>query len=87
MEEPDYKTIGINIKIKRIRQGISQAKLAKLLGVSAAHLCNIENGKVGAPSLKVYLKICYALNMNPTDLFSDIENEPPFNDEDYNFID
>ena len=33
MEEPDYKTIGINIKIKRIRQGISQAKLAKLLGV------------------------------------------------------
>ena len=46
MEEPDYKTIGINIKIKRIRQGISQAKLAKLLGVSAAHLCNIENGKV-----------------------------------------
>ena len=34
MEEPDYKTIGINIKIKRIRQGISQAKLAKLLGVS-----------------------------------------------------
>jgi hypothetical protein len=27
------------------------------------------------------------LNMNPTDLFSDIENEPPFNDEDYNFID
>ena len=41
MEEPDYKTIGINIKIKRIRQGISQAKLAKLLGVSAAHLCNI----------------------------------------------
>ena len=40
MEEPDYKTIGINIKIKRIRQGISQAKLAKLLGVSAAHLCN-----------------------------------------------
>ena len=31
MEEPDYKTIGINIKIKRIRQGISQAKLAKLI--------------------------------------------------------
>lgn len=29
MEEPDYKTIGINIKIKRIRQGISQAKHEK----------------------------------------------------------
>lgn len=53
MEEPDYKTIGINIKIKRIRQGISQAKLAKLLGVSAAHLCNIENGKVKI-SLKMF---------------------------------
>lgn len=56
MEEPDYKTIGINIKIKRIRQGISQAKLAKLLGVSAAHLCNIENGKV-----KISLKTLYKL--------------------------
>ena len=56
MEEPDYKTIGINIKIKRIRQGISQAKLAKLLGVSAAHLCNIENGKV-----KISLKMLYKL--------------------------
>ena len=54
MEEPNYKTIGINIKIKRIRQGISQAKLAKLLGVSAAHLCNIENGKV-----KISLKMLY----------------------------
>ena len=56
MEEPDYKTIGINIKIKRKRQGISQAKLAKLLGVSAAHLCNIENGKV-----KISLKMLYKL--------------------------
>ena len=56
MEEPDYKTIGINIKIKRIRQGISQAKLAKLLGVSAAHLCNIKNGKV-----KISLKMLYKL--------------------------
>ena len=56
MEEPNYKTIGINIKIKRIRQGISQAKLAKLLGVSAAHLCNIENGKVKI-SLKMLNKL------------------------------
>lgn len=56
MEEPNYKTIGINIKIKRIRQGISQAKLAKLLGVSAAHLCNIVNGKV-----KISLKMLYKL--------------------------
>lgn len=56
MEEPDYKTIGINIKIKRIRQGISQAKLAKLLGVSAAHLCNKENGK-----FKISLKMLYKL--------------------------
>lgn len=54
MEEPNYKTIGINIKIKRIRQGISQAKLAKLLGVSAAHLCNIENGKVKISLKKLY---------------------------------
>lgn len=56
MDEPNYKTIGINIKIKRIRQGVSQAKLARILGVSAAHLCNIENGKV-----KLSLKMLYKL--------------------------
>lgn len=38
VEEPNYKVIGINIKIRRIRQGISQACMAKNLGVSAAHL-------------------------------------------------
>lgn len=56
MEEPNYKVIGINIKIRRIRQGISQARMVKNLGVSAAHLCNVENGKV-----KISLKMLYKL--------------------------
>ena len=81
------KKLGIKIKIARLKKKVSVSQLCEISDISAKHISNIENGKVGAPSLKVYLKICYALNMNPTDLFSDIENEPPFNDEDYNFID
>ena len=91
LTDQDYqeiqKKLGIKIKIARLKKKVSVSQLCEISDISAKHISNIENGKVGAPSLKVYLKICYALNMNPTDLFSDIENEPPFNDEDYNFID
>ena len=74
------KKLGIKIKIARLKKKVSVSQLCEISDISAKHISNIENGKLGAPSLKVYLKICYALNMNPTDLFSDIENEPPFND-------
>ena len=56
MEEPDYKTIGINIKIKGYVKVSVRLNWLSFLGVSAAHLCNIENGKV-----KISLKMLYKL--------------------------
>ena len=38
--------IGKRISSIRIRRNVSQVDLAKLIGVSVTHLCNLENGKV-----------------------------------------
>lgn len=40
----DYKRMGLEIKVYRIRKGITQRELADMLGVSQAHLCNVEKG-------------------------------------------
>lgn len=45
MEELDAKRIGTEIKIRRIRNRITQKELAGLLGISQTHLSNVENGR------------------------------------------
>lgn len=39
------KTFGCNIKIERLRQKISQEKLAEALNVSSVYISNVESGK------------------------------------------
>ena len=39
------KTFGFNIKIERLRQKISQEKLAEALNVSSVYISNVESGK------------------------------------------
>lgn len=56
MEGLDYKKIGCEIKIRRIRTGITQTEFAELLGISQTHLSNVESGRVML-SLKTLLKI------------------------------
>ena len=38
-------SLGEHIRLRRIEEGVSQRDLAASLGVSAAHLCDIEQGK------------------------------------------
>lgn len=52
----DYKRMGLEIKVYRIRKGITQRELADMLGVSQAHLCNVEKGRL-ALSLKLLLTL------------------------------
>ena len=40
MEKIDYRKMGMEIKIRRLRADISQSDLAKQIGVSQSHLCN-----------------------------------------------
>lgn len=46
MEKIDYRKMGMEIKIRRLRADISQSDLAKQIGVSQSHLCNVENGRL-----------------------------------------
>ena len=56
MERIDYKKLGMEIKIRRLRADISQSDLAKQIGVSQSHLCNVENGRL-SPSLRLLLSL------------------------------
>ncbi len=51
--EINYLAIGERIKKYRRERKIPQQKLAKLVGISVPHMCNIENGrtKFGLPIL------------------------------------
>ena len=44
--EPNFVKIGQNIKIMRIRKGVTQSELAKKLGISQTHMCNLEQAPV-----------------------------------------
>ena len=59
----DYKTIGKQIKIERIKQDLTQEKVAELSDISVPHLSNIERGvtKVGLPTL---IKIVNVLHVS-----------------------
>lgn len=46
LEGLDYKRMGLEIKIKRMRSRISQTEFAAVLGISQTHLSNVENGRV-----------------------------------------
>ncbi|MDO5138641.1 MAG: helix-turn-helix transcriptional regulator [Oscillospiraceae bacterium] len=56
------------IRFARLRKGYSQQKLAELTGVSRQTICSIENGQF-APTAKLALKICQALDQKFEHLF------------------
>ncbi|QWC00766.1 helix-turn-helix transcriptional regulator [Mycoplasmatota bacterium] len=63
------------IKSKRAILNLSQAELAKIIGVSRQTILLIEQEKYN-PSIKLCLSICYVLNSTLDELFwKDPENE------------
>ncbi|EMJ5457041.1 helix-turn-helix transcriptional regulator [Enterococcus faecalis] len=80
------KELGQKIKIGRIKKKVTLTDLSNISGITESYLSNVENGRVSSPSLRSYLKICYALNMNPAEFFADISDMPPFDSPDYEFI-
>jgi DNA-binding XRE family transcriptional regulator len=59
----------INLKIERIKKGISQWKMASLLGIDATKLSKIENNRV-EPSKKIKKACCKILNKSTRQLFN-----------------
>ena len=74
MERLDYKKLGMAIKIRRLRADISQSKLAKQIGVSQSHLCNVENGRL-SPSLRLLLSLRRLLGCTIDELLAEIDVE------------
>ena len=57
IDEKDLRTIGANVRAERKRQGLSQDRLATMLGyTSHTFLSNVENGKK-KPSLSMLFKL------------------------------
>lgn len=58
------KNVGRRIVKRREQKNIQQKELAKLLGISNNHLCEIEQGNHN-PSLELFVRICDKLDVNP----------------------
>ena len=73
------KNFGLKVKKYREDSGLTQTKLAELIGIEPASLSRIESGKSFVSSVILH-KICRALNVEPGKLFEvkDIyENDLP----------
>lgn len=57
-----------NLKQTRLEQNLSQAALAKLIGVSRNTISSIETGQF-SPTAKLALLLCIALDKKFEDLF------------------
>ena len=68
--ELNYVDIGLRIKNERLRQNISQERLAEMAELSTTHTSHIETGntKVSLPSL---MKIANALKVSMDELLCD----------------
>ena len=65
----------INLKIARARKDMTQKELEEQLGVSRQTINAIETGEYN-PTIKLGLKICWALDCRLDDLFwEEKENE------------
>lgn len=61
------KIFGFNVKVERMKQGLTQAQFAEKLNVHEKHICKIETGKQNV-TLKTLSKIAAILNINESKL-------------------
>lgn len=64
---------GLNLKIERIRNHMTQEELAEKVGCSAVHIGYIERG-LKCPTIYQFLKIARCLNINIDEFFADFKD-------------
>ena len=80
---PDATPVGELIAYQRRRRGLSQVKLAGLLGRSESWLSQVERGTRSIDRISVLLEVARALDVSPTDLapgsflLDDVQPEHP----------
>ncbi len=52
----------------REKAGLTQRQLADLIGVTESTVRNLERNRNGVEQLERFIKLCDALNCNPSDL-------------------
>ena len=60
-EEELLKKFGFNVKVERMKQGLTQAQLAEILDVHEKYVSRIETGKQNI-TIKSLAKLASALN-------------------------
>ena len=63
------KIVGMNIRLERVKRGISQEKLADLAGVARSTMGIIERGEQ-SPSIQTLAKVANALDVDIRKLFT-----------------
>lgn len=76
MTQNKEEILGKILQQERKAKKISQEKLAKLTGLDRTFISLIENGK-RSPTFSTILKICSALEIEPSELFSIYEKKDP----------
>jgi len=59
------KVFGFNLKVLRMKKGLTQFQLAEKLNVHEKHICKVETGKQNV-TLKTLEKIAKALEVEPS---------------------
>lgn len=67
------KAFGSAVKTRRLQLGLSQEALAFQAGLHRTYISDLERGRKG-PSLRVVLRIAFALDMTAPDLVQMTEN-------------
>lgn len=70
----DAITVGQIIQRKREQKKLSQEVVSGLAGIGRTHLSAIERGE-RKPTLETFFKIAEALNVRPSVLLAEIEEE------------
>lgn len=69
------KIFGFNVKVERMKKGLTQAQFAEILNVHEKHICKIETGKQNV-TLKTLAKIADALGVKESVLIEDFKGKP-----------
>ena len=72
--ENEFKVLGRRVKTLRINKGITQTKMAELLGLSQTNLSNMESGRTAITTQNLF-KMKGILNCKMADFFVDFDAE------------
>lgn len=64
------ETFGQKLRAIRRATGITQRKLAELIGVDFSYISKLENDRLPSPAADTVVRICGALGVNPDELLA-----------------